>query len=81
MESRIAMIGIIVEDMKATAQVNALLHDSADIIVGRLGIPYRDKHVSVISVVLDAPNDAVSALSGKLGMIEGISVKTVYTKQ
>ncbi|MBE7022363.1 MAG: iron-only hydrogenase system regulator [Ruminococcaceae bacterium] len=81
MDTRIAMISIIVEDMQATAQINELLHQSADYIVGRMGIPYRDKGVSVISVVLDAPTDAVSTLSGKLGMIPGISVKAVYAKK
>jgi len=81
LDTRIAMISIIVEDMQATAQINELLHQSADYIVGRMGIPYRDKGVSVISVVLDAPTDAVSTLSGKLGMIPGISVKAVYAKK
>ncbi len=79
-ETKIALVGILVEELDASARVNALLHDYADYIVGRMGIPYRQKGVSVISVVLDAPRDVISALSGKLGMIGGISVKTVITK-
>lgn len=81
MDTRIAIISIIVENMEATGQINELLHQNAAYIVGRMGIPYRDKGVSVISVVLDAPTDAVSTLSGKLGMIPGISVKAVYAKK
>ncbi len=81
METRIAMIGIIVEDMEATTQINDLLHQYAACIVGRMGIPYRDKGVSVISVVLDAEADTISTLSGKLGMIRGINVKTIYAKK
>ena len=81
MESRIAMVSIIVENMEATVQINDILHQNAAYIVGRMGIPYRDKGVSVIAVVLDAPADVVSTLSGKLGMLSGISVKTVYAKK
>jgi len=81
LETRIAMVGIIVEDMEATAQINNILHQYAACIVGRMGIPYRDKGVSVISVVLDAPSDTISTLSGKLGMVRGITVKTVYAKK
>ena len=81
METRIAIVSIIVENLDVTAQINELLHQKADYIVGRMGIPYRDKGVSLISVVLDAPADEISALSGKLGMVKGISVKTVYAKQ
>ncbi|MBE7010641.1 MAG: iron-only hydrogenase system regulator [Ruminococcaceae bacterium] len=81
MESRIAMISIIVEDMEATAKINELLHMYAEFVVGRMGIPYRDKGVHVIAVVLDAPTDVVSTLSGKLGMVHGINVKAVYSKK
>lgn len=80
METRIALIGIIVEDTEATDQINHLLHEYAEFIVGRMGIPYRSKGVSIISVIIDAGNDQISALSGKLGMIKGISIKTVYSK-
>lgn len=80
METRIALIGIIISDTEAAAQVNALLHTYGAYIIGRMGLPYHAKKVNIISVVLDAPNDAISALSGKLGQIPGISIKTVYSK-
>lgn len=80
METRIALIGIIVEDQEATEQLNSILHTYADYIVGRMGIPYRDRGVCIISVVVDATTDTISSLSGKLGMLKGISVKTVYSK-
>ena len=80
MDTRIALIGIIVEDTAATEEINALLHTYGEHIVGRMGIPYRDRRVCIISVVVDAPNEVISALSGKLGQIRGISVKTVYSK-
>ncbi len=81
MEKRIALIGIIVEAMEATETINRILHEYRDHIVGRMGIPYREAHVAIISIVLDAENSVISALSGRLGMIEGVSVKTVYSKQ
>lgn len=80
METRIALIGIIVESQENIGQMNSLLSDYSDYIVGRMGVPYRKKDVSVISVVLDAPNNVISSLSGKLGMLKGISTKTVYSK-
>lgn len=79
-ETRIALIGIIVEDLSATEKINLILHDCSEFIVGRMGIPYRKKNVSIISVIVDAPADQISSISGKLGMIEGVNVKTVYTK-
>lgn len=80
METRIALIGIIVEDETATERINALLHENREYIVGRMGVPYSAKGVCIISVVIDAPNDVISSLSGKLGMIRGVSTKTVYSK-
>ena len=80
METRIALIGIIVEDTNAVENVNEILHNYGSYIIGRMGIPYREKQVNIISIVIDAPNDVISSLSGKLGMIKGISVKTVYSK-
>ena len=77
METRIALIGIIVEDTNAVENVNEILHNYGSYIIGRMGIPYREKQVNIISIVIDAPNDVISSLSGKLGMIKGISVKTV----
>ena len=79
-EKRIALLGIIVENKSATAEINQLLHECGEYIIGRLGLPYRERNISIISVVLDAPQDAVSTLSGKLGMLPGVNVKTVYTK-
>lgn len=79
METRVALIGIIVENSESTAQLNALLHDAGQYIIGRMGLPYREKGVNIISVVLDAPQDAISALSGKIGRLEGVSAKTQYS--
>ena len=81
METRIALIGIIVEDTNDVENVNEILHNYGSYIIGRMGIPYREKQVNIISIVIDAPNDVISSLSGKLGMIKGISVKTVYSKK
>lgn len=79
-QSRIALIGIIVEDMEATDRLNRVLHDYGSYIVGRMGIPYRQRGICIISVAIDAPADVISSLSGKLGMIRGISVKSLYAK-
>lgn len=79
-ENRIALVGIIVEDTAVTERLNAVLHDYAGYIVGRMGIPYHDRRVCIISVVVDAPNNVISSLSGKLGMLKGINVKTIYSK-
>jgi len=81
LETRIALIGIIVEDTSATEKLNNILHDYGQYIVGRMGVPYRDKEVCVISVIIDATNDIISSLSGKLGMLDGITVKTIYSKK
>jgi len=80
MENRIAMIGIFVYNRTAAERINGLLHEANEYIVGRMGIPYRERQVSVISVILDAPNDIIGALSGKLGMVENVQVKTLYAK-
>lgn len=80
METRIALIGIIVDDMSSTEKLNSILHDFSQHIIGRMGIPYREKGVGIISVVVDAPNDVISSLSGKLGMVPGVNIKTVYSK-
>lgn len=80
MENRIAIIGIFVYDREASEKINSLLHEANQYIVGRMGIPYREKRVSVISVILDAPNDVIGALSGKLGMVPNVQVKTLYAK-
>ena len=80
METRIALIGIIVENKESTPKLNEILHEYGEYIIGRMGIPYPRKNVAVISVVLDAPNDVISALSGKLGMLPGVTAKTVTSK-
>ena len=79
-KSRIALLGIIVEDTSATEEINRILHEHSRYIVGRMGIPYRSRNVAIISIVLDAPQDVTSALSGKLGMLPGVSIKAVYSK-
>lgn len=80
MEKRIALIGIIVEDIASASEVNDILHEYGDYIVGRMGIPYRKRSINVISIVIDAELDVINSLSGKLGKTSGISVKTVCTK-
>ena len=80
MESRIAIIGIIVEDINASTTVNEILHDYGTYILGRMGIPYREKGVNIISIAIDAPQDIINTLAGKLGKVEGISAKTTYSK-
>ena len=79
-ESLIALIGIIIEEEKGITPTNQLLHEYRDYIVGRMGIPYREKEINIISIVLDAPENTISTLTGKLGMIEGISVKSMIAK-
>ena len=79
METRVALIGIIVEKESSVAQLNELLHQYGRYIIGRMGLPYREKGVNIISVVLDAPQDAISALSGKIGRLEGVSAKAQYS--
>ncbi len=80
METRIAIIGIIVEDIDATGEINDILHDYGMYVIGRMGIPYRERNVNIISIVLDAPNDVINALAGKIGRVKGVSSKTIYSK-
>lgn len=77
--TRVAIMGIIVEDTSSVEQLNELLHEYGHPIIGRMGIPYRARGVNVISVVLDAPQDDISALAGKVGALEGVSVKTLFS--
>ena len=79
METRIAVMGIIVEKMESVEILNSILHDYGEYIVGRMGIPYRKKNVNIVSIAVDAPQDVISAMSGKIGKIDGISVKTAYS--
>lgn len=80
MEEKVAIIGIFIQDINAAAQVNELLHEYADCIIGRIGIPYREKSLNIISVIVNATSDQISTLSGKLGRIKGISAKAMQTK-
>ena len=77
--SRVALIGIIVESETAVSLLNALLHSYGSYIIGRMGIPYRKREINIISVAIDAPEDVINALSGKIGRLEGISAKTIYS--
>ena len=81
MDTRVAVMSIIVEDRASTEKINALLSDYSEYIIGRMGIPYRPHGLSVISVMLDAPPDVISSLSGKLGMLPGVSAKSVCSKK
>lgn len=80
METRIALVGIIIEGSDSIEKLNAILHDYSSYVIGRMGIPYHKRGVSVISLVIDAPSDIISALSGKLGMLPNVNAKTVYSK-
>ena len=77
MENRVAVLAILTEDTSAASEINALLHDFGPYIIGRLGLPYREKHVNIISIVLDAPADRINALAGSLGRIPGVTAKAV----
>ena len=72
-------MGIIVEDTDSVGQLNALLHEYGAYIIGRMGIPYREKGINIVSIAIDAPQDTISALSGRIGNLPGISVKTAYS--
>ena len=79
METRVALIGIIVENMDSTPELNNLLHEYGSYIIGRMGLPYRKRNVHIISVAIDAQQDSINALSGKIGRLNGITAKTVYS--
>ena len=79
METRVAVIGIIVEDPEAVETLNAVLHEYREFIIGRMGVPYKARGVNVISVAVDAPSDTIAALAGKVGNIDGVSAKTAYS--
>ena len=80
METRVAVLSIIVENEDAVSELNELLHRYRQFIIGRLGIPYRQKGVSIICIAMDAPNDEINALTGALGRIEGVTAKATYSK-
>lgn len=79
METRVALIGIIIENEWKVEELNKILHDYGKHIVGRMGLPYREKGINIISIAIDAPQDIISALAGKIGRLEGVTAKTVYS--
>ena len=79
METRVAVMSIIVEKNESVEKLNSILHDYGEYIIGRMGIPYRDRGVSIISVMVDAPQTEISALTGKIGRLDGVSVKAAYS--
>ena len=79
METRVAVMSIIVEDAQTVERLNSFLHEYGEYIIGRMGIPYRKRKVSIISIALDAPQNAISSLAGKIGSLKGVSVKTAYS--
>lgn len=81
METRIGVIGIVVEDLEQTSRINDALHQHSDIIVGRMGMPYKKKGISVISLIIDGSTDEIGSLTGKLGNIEGVNVKSALSKK
>ena len=78
METRVAVIGIVVENGESVEMLNAILHEYSDYIIGRMGLPYLEKKINIISIAVDAPQDITSALSGKIGKLDGVSTKAVY---
>ncbi|MDR0519493.1 MAG: iron-only hydrogenase system regulator [Clostridiales Family XIII bacterium] len=79
-QTRIAVIAIIVDDMDSVGALNGALHEYSEYVIGRMGLPYREKQTHIISVAVDAPEPVINALSGKLGMIDGVTSRTVYGK-
>jgi len=81
METRVAVVAIIVREADAVAPLNDLLHQYGEYIIGRMGVPYRERGVNIISVAMDAPANVISALSGKIGRLKGVTAKTVYAPE
>ena len=79
MDTRVAVMSIIVENADAVEAINSILHEYGEYIIGRMGIPYRKRKISIISIALDAPQNTISALAGKIGSLTGVSVKTAYS--
>jgi putative iron-only hydrogenase system regulator len=79
MESRVAVVGIIVEEPESVEKLNAVLHDFGEYIIGRMGVPYRTRGINVITVAVDAPGNVISSLAGKVGNLPGVSAKTAYS--
>ena len=79
MATRVAVMSIIVENPESVEKLNQILHENGPYIIGRMGIPYREKKINIISIALDAPQNAISSMSGKIGNLPGVSVKTAYS--
>ena len=79
METRVAVMGIIVENLESVEALNALLHEYGQYIIGRMGLPYREKKINIVSIAIDAPQDTIAALAGKIGARDGVGVKTAYS--
>ena len=79
MKSRVAVMAIIVEKSESVSKLNDLLHDSGDYILGRMGLPYKKRGINIISIALDAPEDVINTLAGKIGRLSGVTVKTAYS--
>lgn len=79
METRVAVMSIIVENNETVEKLNSILHEYGDCIIGRMGIPYREKKINIISIAIDAPQNTIAALSGNMGNLDGVSVKTAYS--
>ncbi len=80
METRVAIIGIIVEEPESVAGLNSILHEYSSMIIGRMGLPYREKEISIISIAVDGTTEDINALSGKIGRLKGVSAKAAYSK-
>lgn len=80
MDKRVALLGIIIENPESAEPLNQLLHEYKDYIVGRMGIPYRERGINIISIVIDAPVNQINSLTGKIGMLSGVNAKTIYSK-
>ena len=79
MDTRVAVMGIIVEELGSVEALNSLLHEYGRYIIGRMGLPYREKSINIVSIAIDAPQDTIAALAGKIGKLEGVGVKTAYS--
>ena len=79
MDTRVAVMGIIVEELGSVEALNRLLHEYGQYIIGRMGIPYREKNINIVSIAIDAPQDTIAALAGKIGALSGVGVKTAYS--
>ena len=80
MQTRVAIIGIIVENSDSVEELNSILHEYGSYIISRMGLPYREKNINIISIAIDAPTDVINALTGKIGNLNGISTKTAFSK-